>query len=158
MCLWLEGFNEAVLKIVTLIIWYAPIGIIFLIAAEVLRMDDVVDTFGRLGKYMGTVLGGLAIHAFFTLPIIFIVGTRNWSLRAPLDFIRFLSGISQALLTAFATASSSATIPVTMANLEQNIGIDPRITRFVLPIGATINMDGTALYEARFIQKTFKKL
>ena len=107
-CLWLEGFNEAVLKIVTLIIWYAPIGIIFLIAAEVLRMDDVVDTFGRLGKYMGTVLGGLAIHAFFTLPIVFTVGTRNWTWRAPLDYFKFMSGISQALLTAFATASRSA--------------------------------------------------
>ena len=68
-------------------------------------MDDVVDTFGRLGKYMGVVLGGLTIHAFFTLPLVYIVGTRNWSLRAPLDFIRFLKGISQALLTAFATAS-----------------------------------------------------
>merc|ERR1711935_272568 len=83
-----------------------------------------------------------------TLPIVFTVGTRNWTWRAPLDYFKFMSGISQALLTAFATASSSATIPVTMANLEQNLGIDPRITRFVLPIGATINMDGTALYEA----------
>lgn len=58
----------------TLIIWYAPIGIIFLIAAEVLRMDDVVDTFGRLGKYMGTVLGGLAIHALISLPIVYTIG------------------------------------------------------------------------------------
>ena len=64
------------------------------------------------------------------------------------DFIRFLKGISQALLTAFATASSSATLPVTISNLENNNGIDPRVSRFVLPIGATINMDGTALYEA----------
>merc|ERR1711953_749826 len=91
---------------------------------------------------------GEAIHAFVTLPIVFTIGTRNWSLSAPLDFIRFLKGISQALLTAFATASSSATLPVTISNLENNNGIDPRVSRFVLPIGATINMDGTALYEA----------
>ena len=72
--LWFEGVNDAVLKIVTVIIWYAPVGIIFLIAAEILKMDDVADTFGRLAKYMGTVLGGLVIHAFITLPLVYIIG------------------------------------------------------------------------------------
>jgi len=72
------------LKNLKIIFRYAPVGIIFLIAGEVLRMDDVVDTFARLGKYMGTILGGLAIHAFVTLPIVFTIGTRNWSLSAPL--------------------------------------------------------------------------
>ena len=71
-------------NVIQYIFRYAPVGIIFLIAGEVLRMDDVVDTFARLGKYIGTILGGLAIHAFVTLPIIFTIGTRNWSLSAPL--------------------------------------------------------------------------
>ena len=76
---------------------YAPVGIIFLIAGEVLRMDDVVDTFARLGKYIGTILGGLAIHAFVTLPIVFTIGTRNWSLNAPLgtSHNQFLANLNQ---------------------------------------------------------------
>ena len=103
--LWFEGVNDAVLKIVTIIIWYAPVGIIFLIAAEILKMDDVADTFGRLALYMGTVLGGLVIHAFITLPIVYIIGTKQFHIRAPLEFFKYIKGISQALLTAFATAS-----------------------------------------------------
>merc|ERR1712008_494532 len=86
-------------------------------------------------------MGGLSIHGLLILPLIYGVMTRS------LPF-KFISNMANALATAFGTASSSATLPVTIDALENNNKIDPRITRFILPIGATINMDGTALYEA----------
>jgi len=91
--------------------------------------------------YMLTVLSGLAIHALVTLPAILWIFTR----RNP---YRFMYQMSQAILTAFSTASSTATLPVTMECAEANAGVSKRSTEFVLPLGATINMDGTALYEA----------
>merc|ERR1739836_238279 len=96
---------------------------------------------GSLAWYFATVLIGLAIHSMVVLPVIYGVITRS----LPFGFIK---NMGNALATAFGTASSSATLPVTMDALEQKNNIDPRISRFVLPIGATINMDGTALYEA----------
>lgn len=150
---WFSGINECIMMIVYVIIWYAPIGIIFLIASEIVKMDNANEVFARLGIYVGTVLGGLAIHFFIVLPIVFLIGTGEFAnmetLKAfPLRYINFIRGIAQAMLTALSTASSSATLPITIACLENNNGIDPRVARFVLPIGATINMDGTALYEA----------
>jgi Na+/H+-dicarboxylate symporter len=94
-----------------------------------------------LAGYMATVLIGLGIHAFVTLPAILYLMTR----RNP---YRFMGRMSQALLTAFSTSSSTATLPVTMECAETNAGVSKRATEFVLPLGATINMDGTALYEA----------
>ncbi|XP_002124271.2 excitatory amino acid transporter 3-like [Ciona intestinalis] len=136
-----SAFNEAVMKIVGIVIWYAPIGIIFLIAGEIMKMEDPAKVLEQLGLYMATVIAGLAIHGIIVLPLIyFIVVRKN-------PFV-YLSGVLQALLTAVATSSSSATLPVTVNCLEQNNKLDKRVTRFVLPIGATINMDGTALYEA----------
>uniref|UniRef100_H2YDN5 Amino acid transporter n=1 Tax=Ciona savignyi TaxID=51511 RepID=H2YDN5_CIOSA len=135
------AFNEAVMKIVGIVIWYAPIGIIFLIAGEIMKMQDPAKVLEQLGLYMATVIAGLAIHGLIVLPLIyFIVVRKN-------PFV-YLSGVLQALLTAVATSSSSATLPVTVNCLEKNNKVDKRITRFVVPIGATINMDGTALYEA----------
>jgi Na+/H+-dicarboxylate symporter len=92
-------------------------------------------------KYMATVLSGLAIHGLITLPLILWIFTR----RNP---YRFLAQMSQAVLTAFSTSSSTATLPVTMECAETKAGVSKRSTEFVLPLGATINMDGTALYEA----------
>merc|ERR1739848_983924 len=86
-------------------------------------------------------LAGLFVHGFVVLPLIYSICTRK------LPF-RFIANMTNAFTTAFGTASSSATLPVTMNLLEEKNGVDPRISRFVLPIGATINMDGTALYEA----------
>ena len=94
-----------------------------------------------LGSYVATVMVGLGIHFFVTLPLILWVFTR----RKPIQFYR---AMSDAILTAFSTASSSATLPVTMECAEVNAGVSRRSVEFVLPLGATINMDGTALYEA----------
>ena len=96
--------------IVYVIIWYAPIGIIFLIASEIVKMDNANEVFARLGIYVGTVLGGLAIHFFIVLPIVFLIGTGEFAnmetLKAfPLRYINFIRGIAQAMLTALSTAS-----------------------------------------------------
>ncbi|XP_023347924.1 excitatory amino acid transporter 3 [Eurytemora carolleeae] len=136
-----ESVSVVMMKVTTWIIHLAPIGVLFLIASQILEMDNIAEEFGKLGWYFGTVMLGLCIHAFITLPLIYIICTRS------LPF-RFLANMANVYVTAFGTASSSATLPVTMNALEDKNGVDPRISRFVLPIGATINMDGTALYEA----------
>jgi len=135
------SFTEVMMTITQFVINFAPIGVFFLVASQVLHMKDFASTFAGLGAYFGTVVLGLFIHGLVVLPIIFTVTTRT------LPF-RYIGNMGNALFTAFGTASSSATLPVTIEALEQRNNIDPRITRFVLPIGATINMDGTALYEA----------
>ncbi|XP_075467726.1 excitatory amino acid transporter 1-like [Ascaphus truei] len=136
-----DCLNEAIMRLVAIIIWYAPIGIMFLISGKILEMDDLMVMGGQLGMYTITVIAGLLIHAIVVLPLLFFIVTR----RNPWPFI---GGLLQALITALGTSSSSATLPITFKCLEENNGVDKRITRFVLPVGATINMDGTALYEA----------
>ncbi|KAJ1084930.1 hypothetical protein NDU88_005070 [Pleurodeles waltl] len=136
-----DSLNEAIMRLVAVIIWYAPIGIMFLISGKILEMEDLALMGGQLGMYTITVIVGLLIHALFVLPLLYFVITRKnpWA---------FIGGLLQALITAFGTSSSSATLPITFKCLEENNGVDKRVTRFVLPVGATINMDGTALYEA----------
>ncbi|XP_073400442.1 excitatory amino acid transporter 1-like [Dendrobates tinctorius] len=136
-----DCLNEAIMRLVAIIIWYAPIGILFLISGKILEMDDLLVMGGQLGMYTITVIIGLLIHALVVLPLLFFIVTR----RNPWPFI---GGLLQALITALGTSSSSATLPITFKCLEENNGVDKRVTRFVLPVGATINMDGTALYEA----------
>jgi Na+/H+-dicarboxylate symporter len=133
--------SEAMMTITTWVIYMAPVGVFFLIGGQILEMDDFSVVAGQLGKYFMTVLLGLFVHGFIVLPIIYTATTRK------LPF-RFIANMTNAFTTAFGTASSSATLPVTMNLLEEKNGVDQRISRFVLPIGATINMDGTALYEA----------
>ena len=138
---WIIILNELIMKLVQYVMWYSPIGIWSLVTSKFASMSDISGTFQGLAYYMATVIAGLVIHSLIVLPLTYFVLTR----RNPLVFMK---GTVQALLTAFGTSSSSATLPVTFKCLEDNNGIDKRITRFVLPIGATINMDGTALYEA----------
>ncbi|XP_033101648.1 excitatory amino acid transporter 2-like [Anneissia japonica] len=132
--------NDITMKMVFLVMWYSPIGILSLICAKILAMDDLGLVFSQLGLYMITVLLGLLIHTGVLMTIYFVFTRKN-----PL---RFFQGMLQAWVTALATSSSAATLPITMKCLEENLGVDSRITRFVLPVGATVNMDGTALYEA----------
>ncbi|CAG5120431.1 unnamed protein product, partial [Candidula unifasciata] len=132
---------EVTMKLFTVFLWYSPVGIAFLIAAKIVGMEDFTVLLGKVGMYFITVLIGLAIHGSIVLPFLYFITVR----KNPYTFIY---GISQALATAFGTSSSSATMPVTLRCLEHNNHVDTRVASFVIPVGATINMDGTALYEA----------
>uniref|UniRef100_A0A3Q4BX64 Amino acid transporter n=1 Tax=Mola mola TaxID=94237 RepID=A0A3Q4BX64_MOLML len=136
-----DCLNEAIMRLVAIIIWYAPVGIMFLIAAKIVEMQNLADVWSQLGMYTMSVIVGLLIHGLFVLPLLYFVVTK----KNPYSFI---GGLLQALITALGTSSSSATLPITFRCLEENNHVDKRVTRFVLPVGATINMDGTALYEA----------
>nr|XP_044986770.1 excitatory amino acid transporter 3 isoform X2 [Jaculus jaculus] len=135
-----NALSDATMKIVQIIMCYMPIGILFLIAGKIIEVEDW-EIFRKLGLYMVTVLSGLAIHSIVILPLIYFIVVRK-------NPFRFAMGMAQALLTALMISSSSATLPVTFRCAEEKNRVDKRITRFVLPVGATINMDGTALYEA----------
>nr|AAA50430.1 excitatory amino acid transporter3 [Homo sapiens]prf//2017269C excitatory AA transporter:ISOTYPE=3 [Homo sapiens] len=135
-----NALSDATMKIVQIIMCYMPLGILFLIAGKIIEVEDW-EIFRKLGLYMATVLTGLAIHSIVILPLIYFIVVRK-------NPFRFAMGMAQALLTALMISSSSATLPVTFRCAEENNQVDKRITRFVLPVGATINMDGTALYEA----------
>jgi Na+/H+-dicarboxylate symporter len=140
----LTVFNElstTMMRVTGWVIWLSPIGVFFLILSKLMEMDNILGVFAKLGLYFLTVGGGIIFHGFVILPTIFFFITR----KSPMKFI---GNMGQAIATAFGTSSSSATLPVTIQCLEQNNNVDPRVARFVLPIGATINMDGTALYEA----------
>ncbi|XP_006630080.1 excitatory amino acid transporter 3-like isoform X1 [Lepisosteus oculatus] len=135
-----EAINEATMKIVKIIMCYMPFGIMFLIAGKIIEVDDW-DIFRKLGLYMVTVLCGFAIHGIVCLPLLYFIIVRK-------NPFTFMLGMAQALVTALMISSSSATLPVTIRCAEENNKIDKRITQFMLPIGATVNMDGSALYEA----------
>ncbi|KAJ8412879.1 hypothetical protein AAFF_G00104610 [Aldrovandia affinis] len=133
--------NEIVMRLVSMIMWYSPLGIACLICGKIISIKDLEVVARQLGMYMVTVVVGLLIHGGIFLPLIYFVIVRK-------NPFTFFMGIFQAWVTALGTASSAGTLPVTFRCLEENLGIDKRVTRFVLPVGATINMDGTALYEA----------
>ncbi|XP_016088162.1 excitatory amino acid transporter 2-like isoform X1 [Sinocyclocheilus grahami] len=141
MCDFFNILNEIIMKMVSMIMWYSPVGIASLICGKIAAIGDLEMVARQLGMYMVTVIVGLVIHGGLILPVIFFAVTRK-------NPFTFYSGIFQAWITALGTASSAGTLPVTFRCLEENLKIDKRVTRFVLPIGATINMDGTALYEA----------
>jgi len=134
-----DSLNDAMMKMADIVIMLTPVGVFALIAKVV--ADTGFSIFANLGKYMFTVLLGLTVHAFVTLPVILrFIGGANPR--------RYVGKISPALTTAFSTSSSSATLPVTLDCVEEGAGISSRVSSFVLPLGATINMDGTALYES----------
>ena len=136
--------NEALLSFVLFLMKLAPVGIFCLVTArfgEAQQGGGLVAVLIQTGAYFVTVLLGLAVHALLTLPLILWIFTK----RNPL---RFMIQMAQALLTAFSTASSSATLPISLECVVGNAKVSRRSADFVLPLGATINMDGTALYEA----------
>ena len=148
------GF-EVMMKLTSFIIKFAPIGIFGIVAGVVAEQaGDKTALLGivqRLGLYMSTVLLGLIFHAFITLPLILrFYGKVN-------PWLHF-KAMTTPLLTAFSTSSSSATLPLTLEAVEDEVGVSNKITSFVLPLGATVNMDGTALYEfvaALFIAQAY---
>ncbi len=144
-----DGFNDVILKMIDLIMIIAPFGVFALLAALVSEAPSV-DLFVALGMYGLTVVLGLALMmAFYVIVVKLVTG------RSPIFFLR---GISPAQLLAFSTSSSAATLPVTMERVEEHLGVEKEVTSFVLPIGATINMDGTSLYQAAaavFIAQAF---
>ncbi|XP_026763377.1 excitatory amino acid transporter 3 [Galleria mellonella] len=135
-----HSLSEAMMIITGWVIWLSPLGVFFLVTAKIMEIESFSELVGRLGLYFMTVLLGLFLHGFGTLSILFILATKKLPCR-------YLAKMGQVMATAFGTASSSATMPITIGCCD-DMGLDPRITRFVIPIGATINMDGTALYEA----------
>jgi len=139
-----NGFFEVMMKLTLFIIKFTPLGILGIVAGVVAEQAGdpagLLNITQRLGMYMITVLIALGIHAFITLPLFLkFIGGVNPKLH--------FSAMSTPLLTAFSTSSSNATLPLTMDALENKAGVSNKITSFTVPLGATINMDGTALYE-----------
>ena len=134
-----DGFNEVILKMIDLIMLAAPYGVLALLAALIVESPSA-DLFKALGWYALTVVLGLLLMIGFYIFLVFIFTGKK-----PITFI---NGISPAQLLAFSTSSSAATLPVTMERVHEHLGVDEEVSSFVLPIGATINMDGTSLYQA----------
>ena len=140
----ISGLNDAVMQLVHWIMVLAPVGIFGLVAGRIGHAGGFKEFLPELlavGKYSFTVVLGLGVHGIIILPLILLLIAR----RNPLTYLK---GMSTALLNAFSTASSSATLPLTMRAVQKENGVSNRTASFVLPLGATINMDGTALYEA----------
>ena len=133
------AFNGVMMKIAGWIMHLAPFGVFALMAYTIGAMG--LGIVRPLVLYMATVALGLSIHAFVTLPALLWIFGRYSPLR-------FISDVFSAVATAFSTASSAATLPITMDCVEKNAGVSNKVASFVLPLGATVNMDGTALYEA----------
>ena len=133
-----EGLNTTILAITNFVISFAPYGVFGLVTPTLMMVG--IETVYVMGTFALTVLLGLGIHSFVVLPLLL-------RLLANLNFTKHFKAVSPALLTAFSTASSSATLPVTLDCITKRAGISKKIASFTLPLGATMNMDGTALFE-----------
>jgi len=141
-----SSLNEVIIKIVDIIMMMAPLGVFALISGTITsiaaeNMMQVINLLGALGYYCFAVVFGLIIQTYLIYSIILKTMT-------PMPLGRFFRGIAPVQLVAFSTSSSGATLPVTMEKCEEELGVSDEICSFVLPLGATINMDGTALYQA----------
>ncbi|MFQ6612186.1 MAG: dicarboxylate/amino acid:cation symporter [Fidelibacterota bacterium] len=141
-----DGLNDVIIKLVDIIMLMAPIGVFALIADTINsvagnNLKNILELLSSLGFYMFAVIFGLVIHMSITYTAVLKIFTKM-----PLK--RFYQGIAPAQLLAFSTSSSGATLPVTMERCEEELGVSEEVSSFVLPLGATINMDGTALYQA----------
>lgn len=148
----ISGLNEVVLKIVTIVMKFAPIGVFGLFVKQIVaNQETIVELFQALGVYALTVVLGLLLMSFVIYPLAITFFTK-------LKYPRFVKGILPAQLTALSTSSSAATLPITMDRAENALGVSKNISSFALPLGATINMDGTSLYQsvaAVFIAQAF---
>lgn len=139
-----NGMNEVFLKMVDLVMQAAPFFVFALMAGVIAKMADspqeVLEIFKSLGSYSLTVLAGLAFMIFIFYPLVMKLFVR-------IGYGEFFRKISPAQFLAFSTSSSAATLPVTMECVEENLGVNKNVSSFVLPIGATVNMDGTSLYQ-----------
>jgi len=141
-----EGINELVIKLVDNIMLIAPFGVFALIADTITsiagdNVKNVLELLGALGFYMFAVIIGLTLQTLFTYTLVL-------KLFSKISIKKFYQGLAPAQLLAFSTSSSGATLPVTMERCEEKLGVSEEVSSFVLPLGATINMDGTALYQA----------
>ena len=136
-----EGINDIILQIVDLIMKLAPYGVFALLSSLVVDFGGSIDLFVALGFYSLTVIIGLLLMIFVIYPIILRLFTN-------IQYLNFFKAIMPAQMLAFSTSSSAATLPVTMDRCENNLGVSKEVSSFVLPLGATINMDGTSLYQA----------
>lgn len=134
-----DGVNEVILKMIDIIMLSAPFGVFALLAALVVESPSL-DLFKALGWYALCVIFGLILMILVYIVLVYTITRKTPSF--------FINGISPAQLLAFSTSSSAATLPVTMERVEEHLGVEEEVSSFVLPIGATINMDGTSLYQA----------
>jgi len=135
-----NSFFDVMMKMTLWIIRFTPLGVFGIVAKTIADVDDLGKLASSMGIYMLTVILALAFHAGITLPFIL-------KFIAKVNPIKHFRAVTTPLLTAFSTSSSGATLPLTMNDVEKNSGVSNKITSFTLPLGATINMDGTALYE-----------
>ncbi|MDA3852904.1 MAG: dicarboxylate/amino acid:cation symporter [Bacteroidales bacterium] len=146
-----NGIFEVMIKIVNFVLKFTPLGIFGLVSAEIASQQDIMSLAAGLGTYFIIVVAGLLTHSFVVIPLILkYVGKTS--------FMKHFQAMATPLLTAFSTSSSGATLPLTMDTIEHKTGVSNRITSFTLPLGATVNMDGTALYEcvaAMFIAQVY---
>ena len=141
-----EGINELVIKLVDNIMLFAPIGVFALIADTITsvagnNLNNIIELLSALGYYMLAVIIGLILQMLITYTTVLKIFSK-------MDLKTFYKGIAPAQLLAFSTSSSGATLPVTMERCEDELEVSEEVSAFVLPLGATINMDGTALYQA----------
>jgi len=138
-----DAINDIMTKMTFFVLQFLPLGVLCLIAqtsAETFSQGNVIERLLQLSQFALTVLLGLGVHSLILLPLSLI-------LMAKVNPIKHFAAVGEALLTAFSTASSSATLPLTMECIEKRAGVSNKTSSFVLPVGATVNMDGTALYE-----------
>ena len=136
-----DGINDIILKIVDIIMMAAPYGVFALLAGLVVDFGASASLFISLGKYSLTVVIGLLIMILAIYPLFLRIFTK-------MKYNNFFKGIMPAQMLAFSTSSSAATLPVTMERCEDHLGVSEEVSSFVLPLGATINMDGTSLYQS----------
>lgn len=146
-----DSLFELIMKITLFVIRFTPYGIFGIVAKQIAENNDLGELFSRLGLFMLVVILALFIHAFIVLPLVLKTIGR-------VSPIKHFNAMRTPLITAFSTSSSNATLPLTMNAVKKNSGVSTKISSFTLPLGATVNMDGTALYElvaAMFIAQAY---